>query len=48
MALIPCTSLRASGPVIHRESPVEAAVLPSSVEASFRVTKGSPVTTHLL
>ena len=36
-------SRRAKGPVIHLESPLTLAILPSSVIAAFTVTKGMPV-----
>ena len=36
-------SRRASGPVIHFDSPPAVAILPSSVIAAFMVTNGSPV-----
>ena len=35
-------SRRASGPVIHFDSPLAVAILPSSVIAAFTVTNGSP------
>ena len=37
-----CASARASSPVIHRDEPSRAAVLPSSDAATFSVTNGQP------
>lgn len=42
-----CTRRRASGPVIHLDSPSAVAILPSNVIAIFRITKGRPVVIHL-
>jgi hypothetical protein len=38
-----CTRRREPAPVIHRDDPSGAAILPSSDSASFRVTNGRPV-----
>ena len=38
------THSRDAGPVIHRDSPAAVAIRPSSVVASFSVTKGRPFT----
>ena len=44
-ALSSCAYALASSLVIHLESPVAVAILPSRLEANFAVTKGKPVTT---
>ena len=41
-ALHRCTSSRATPPVIHFDSPVRVAILPSRVDASFPARKGVP------
>ena len=40
-----CTSARDASPVIHREEPSVAAVLPSRLDAIFSVTNGRPLVT---
>ena len=40
-----CTDLLELSPVIHRDSPLPAAIRPSRVEASFSVTNGVPFST---
>ncbi len=39
----PCAQARASSPATQRESPLDAAILPSSVAANFAMTNGSPI-----
>jgi hypothetical protein len=41
-ALSRCTSSRASGPVIHRLSPLAMAVRPSRLAAVLTITRGMP------